>query len=150
MLLTNQREDLKKAVARIADRFRPFAARYASFGVLENDEKTRRFLGIEVGQGYAELEALVRKLDEAFAEMRLPAYYPEPRFHTSIAWTTTTSATTPTTLPPFAEPTPTLEALEARFGPSLRKEGQVWVGEVCVKIGKDVARYRLSGSEGTG
>lgn len=77
--------------------------------------------------------------------MRLPAYYPEPRFHTSIAWTTTTSATA-TASPPFSEPT--LEALEARFGPSLRKEGQVWVGELCVKIGKDVARYRLSGSGG--
>lgn len=142
MLLTNQRQDLKKAVARIADRFRPFAARYASFGILENDEKTRRFLGIEVGQGYTELEALVRRLDEAFAEMRLPAYYPEPRFHTSIAWTTTTSATAAAS-PPFAEPI--LEALEARFGPSLRKEGQVWVGGLCVKIGKDVTRYSLSG-----
>lgn len=29
-----------------------FAARYASFGVLENDDQTRRFLGVEIGQGY--------------------------------------------------------------------------------------------------
>ncbi|GAA5877526.1 hypothetical protein JCM3774_005896 [Rhodotorula dairenensis] len=144
MLLTNQRDDLRKAVARIADRFE---ARYASFGVLENDEKTRRFLGVEVGQGYAELLALVRDLDKALAELRLPAYYPEPRFHASLAWTTTTSASVdvdPTLLLPFADQT--LDDLDASLGPHLRKEGQVWVGELCVKIGKEVSRFRLSKS----
>ncbi len=29
--------------------------RFASFGVLENDERTRRFLGVEIGTGYAEV-----------------------------------------------------------------------------------------------
>jgi hypothetical protein len=29
-----------------------FSARYATFSWLENDDKTRRFLGIEIGQGY--------------------------------------------------------------------------------------------------
>jgi hypothetical protein len=35
--------------------FKSFSARYATFGVLENDEKTRRFLGIEIGTGYDEV-----------------------------------------------------------------------------------------------
>ncbi|GAA5993206.1 hypothetical protein JCM10908_004505 [Rhodotorula pacifica] len=144
MLLTNQRDDLRKVVARTADQSAPFSARYASFGVLENDEKTRRFLGVEIGQGYAELLSLVCDLDKSLAGMRLPAYYPEPRFHTSLAWTTATSATAEDEAGlPFSETD--VASLETRFGPMLRKEGQVWVGELCVKIGKNVFRYRLAG-----
>jgi len=72
MLQTNQREDLRAAVAKVATAASgcapdsaliplqtaltilvcSFSARYASFGVLENDEKSRRFLGVEIGHGY--------------------------------------------------------------------------------------------------
>lgn len=84
-------------------------------------------------------------MDEQLVALRLPAYYDEPRFHTSIAWTTATSATTQRDdgLLPFAREL--LDELETKIGPSLRKEGEVWVGDLCVKIGKDVTRYRLAG-----
>ncbi|GAA5998966.1 HVSL domain-containing protein [Rhodotorula paludigena] len=142
MLQTNQREELGRAVARLAGRITGFAARYASFGVLENDDKTRRFLGVEIGQGYDQLYALVRQLDEALQPQRLPAYYDSPRFHTSLAWTSATSASSS---PPLPFDNISVEELEQRFGKKLRAEGEVWVGELCVKIGKDVQRYRLSG-----
>lgn len=141
---------------------RSFAARYASFAVLENDEKTRRFLGIEIGQGYDEVSctgestcllmlmlklqmlALVRKVDDMLAAHRLPTYYAEPRFHTSLAWSTTTTSTVKDASSlPFSDAV--LADLEAVLGKQLRREGEVWVGELCVKIGKDVSRYRLSG-----
>ncbi|BGP43436.1 poly(U)-specific 3'-to-5' RNA exonuclease [Rhodotorula kratochvilovae] len=142
MLQTNQRADLRAAVARVAGSCAGFSARYASFAVLENDDKSRRFLGVEIGQGYDALLGLVRKLDGELATLRLPMYYPSPRFHTSLAWTTSTTASSPS--PPFSDAL--LEDLEQRLGKKLRLEGEVFAAEVCVKVGKDVARYRLAGA----
>ncbi|BGP51651.1 poly(U)-specific 3'-to-5' RNA exonuclease [Rhodotorula kratochvilovae] len=142
MLQTNQRADLRAAVARVAGSCAGFSARYASFAVLENDDKSRRFLGVEIGQGYDALLGLVRKLDGELATLRLPMYYPSPRFHTSLAWTTSTTASSPS--PPFSDAL--LEDLEQRLGKKLRLEGEVFAAEVCVKVGKDVTRYRLAGA----
>lgn len=130
--------------------------------MLENDEKTRRFLGIEIGQGYDEVSrnflvfaadcaeaesqmlALVRKVDDMLAAHRLPTYYAKPRFHTSLAWSTTTTSTAEDlSYLPFSDAV--LADLEAVLGKQLRREGEVWAGELCVKIGKDVSRYRLTG-----
>jgi hypothetical protein len=88
--------------------------------------------------------SLVRRVDEMLATHRLATYYANPRFHTSLAWSTTTSLTSedPVNLP-FSEPT--LANLEEELGKRLRREGEVWAGELCVKIGKDVSRYRLTG-----
>lgn len=77
ILQTNQRAELRAGIAKVAKEstgfvpplvsprprnlltsffsFNSFSARYATFGVLENDEKTRRFLGIEIGTGYDEV-----------------------------------------------------------------------------------------------
>ncbi|GAA6008403.1 hypothetical protein JCM10207_000114 [Rhodosporidiobolus poonsookiae] len=158
MLQTNQRGELRAGVARVAKEVAGFSAQYATFAVLENDEKTRRFLGIEVGPGYDQLRALLTKLDAVLADLRLPTYYAEPRFHTSLAWSSTTSTSATSSTAPCASPSareeaappplpfsnPTLEALEAKHGKALRAE-EFWAGEVCVKIGKDVARFALSG-----
>ncbi|GAA6037567.1 hypothetical protein JCM8097_006117 [Rhodosporidiobolus ruineniae] len=160
MLQTNQRADLRTAVRRVAGSVEGFSARYASFGVLENDEQTRRFLGIEIGPGYSSLLALSRKLDDELDKLRLPVYYPEPRFHTSLCWSSVTSASLasppppadavegdePPSRPPLPFDDSTLSSLDAALGKRLRSE-ELWVGELCVKIGKDVARYALSGSE---
>ncbi|GAA6048647.1 hypothetical protein JCM3770_001998 [Rhodotorula araucariae] len=142
MLQTNQRADLRAAVARLAAASTGFAARYAAFGVLENDDNSRRFLGVEIGQGYDTLLAFTRKLDAELATLRLPTYYPSPRFHTSLAWSTSTSACSP--MPPFSDEL--VAEIEQRLGKKLRLEGEVFAAEVCVKIGKDVARYRLAGA----
>lgn len=88
--------------------------------------------------------SLVRKVDEMLATHRLPAYYADPRFHTSLAWSTTTSSTVDDSASlPFSDPI--LSNLEGELGKRLRREGEVWAGELCVKIGKDVSRYRLTG-----
>lgn len=85
---------------------------------------------------------LVRRLDTELARLRLPTYYPEPRFHTSLAWSTSTSLSSSD--PPFCDAL--LADLETRLGKKLRVEGEVFAAEVCVKIGKDTARYRLTGA----
>ncbi|GAA6010626.1 hypothetical protein JCM11491_002999 [Sporobolomyces phaffii] len=144
-LQTNQKADLCAAVAKVASAFKGFSARYASFGMLENDEKTRKFLAVEIGQGYQQLKDVVRKLDDELESMRLPRYYDSPRFHTSIAWTSVES-NDDTDGPAnhlFAEAQ--LDALEADFGKRLRQD-ELWVDELVLKIGKDVTRYRLSRS----
>jgi len=75
---TNQKSDLRASVAKVAKsaigyvRFdcsilgsvliigaSRFSSRYATFGMLENDEKNRRFLAIEIGQGYEQVRSLV-------------------------------------------------------------------------------------------
>ncbi|GAA5926428.1 HVSL domain-containing protein [Sporobolomyces koalae] len=133
-LQTNQKADLRTAVAKVASLFPGFSAKYASFGMLENDEKTRRFLAIEIGQGYEQLKNLVRELDFELELLRLPVYYENPRFHTSIAWTTPESGH-------FSSSE--LEQLDKAFGKNLRLD-ELWIGELVLKIGKDVHRYPLS------
>ncbi|GAA5906061.1 HVSL domain-containing protein [Sporobolomyces salmoneus] len=140
-LQTNQKADLRTAVAKVAAEFKGFEARYSSFGMLENDEKTRRFLAIEIGQGYQELKDIVKKLDVELKSMRLPSYYESPRFHTSIAWTSLDQNDTSNS-PPFEEQQ--LKELDRMFGRRLRQD-ELWVGELILKIGKDVHRYRLAG-----
>ncbi|GAA5904601.1 hypothetical protein JCM6882_004918 [Rhodosporidiobolus microsporus] len=142
ILQINQRADLRAGVAKVAKEVKGYPARYASFGVLENDEKTRRFLGIEIGTGYDEMHSLLRKLDAMLALLRLPTYYPEPRFHTSLAWSATTSASSPSTDLPFSDAV--LSALDEKLGKKLRS-AELWVGELCVKIGKEVTRFPLTG-----
>ncbi|GAA5903069.1 hypothetical protein JCM5296_001729 [Sporobolomyces johnsonii] len=165
-LQTNQRADLLALVAHVAAETRGFAARYAAFGMLENDERTRRFLAIEVGEGYDQLKALVKRLDASLARLRLPAYYDPPRFHTSIAWTPSSSSSSSSLSPSSSSSSSAsassssssspgipfnakdLERLEAALGRRLRAE-EMWVGHVAVKVGKDVSRYRFAGM-GTG
>ncbi|GAA5828266.1 hypothetical protein JCM5353_003978 [Sporobolomyces roseus] len=136
---TNQKVDLRASVAKVANSIVGFSSRYASFGMLENDEKNRRFLAIEIGQGYEQLKNLVRKLDVELDQMRLPTYYENPRFHTSIAWT---SIPRPDARLPFEEDD--LAKLDASFGQRLR-QGEPWVGSIAIKIGQDIHRYTLKG-----
>ncbi|BGP20052.1 hypothetical protein JCM10213_003564 [Rhodosporidiobolus nylandii] len=143
---TNQKGELRAGVARVAKEAAGFSARYASFGVLENDERTRRFLGIEVGAGYDEMHSLLRKVDEMLVSLRLPTYYETPRFHTSLAWSSLSSSSgLPAGALPFSDTL--LQQLEQQYGKRLRAE-DLYVSELCVKIGKDVARFALSGRKG--
>ncbi|KAK4047335.1 poly(U)-specific 3'-to-5' RNA exonuclease [Microbotryomycetes sp. JL201] len=139
ILQTNQRGDLKAAVASVANSAKQPSCCFASFGWLENDDKTRRFLGVEVGSGYQQLKALVAILDEQFVRLRLPRYYDTPRFHCSLAWTITTSnKATPDTHLPFDNDV--IELLNSKYGSVLSHEPMT-PSHLCVKVGKVVTRY---------
>ncbi|ORY68045.1 U6 snRNA phosphodiesterase Usb1 [Leucosporidium creatinivorum] len=144
ILQTNQRAELRAALAKLTAQTKSFSARYATFAWLENDDKTRRFLGIEIGQGYDAMKDFVALLNTSLSTLRLPPYYDNPRFHTSIAWSNHTSATSShiSSPPPFDEAQ--LADLERKLGKALREE-ELWVGQVCVKIGQQVTRYTFVG-----
>lgn len=62
-LQTSQRLELRAAIAGAVRKVPAFATRFASFGVLENDERTRRFLGVEIGKGYSAVSPVSREPD---------------------------------------------------------------------------------------
>jgi len=55
--------------------------------------------------------------------------------------TSPNQAAPPTAVPPFSDAT--LAELETQLGRALR-EDEFYVGEVCVKIGKEVKRFHLA------
>lgn len=146
MLQTAQRDELKRGTQAIAKTSKSFKAAFAQFAVLENDDLTRRFLGIEIGHGFSQLLVIVKEIDRLLKGMRLPTYYDPPRFHCSIGWSGRTSKSVVVedveglrvTLP-FG--IGRLQELESGLGNRLREE--LWVGEIVVKIGQDVSRFAL-------
>ena len=81
----------------------------------------------------SQLHAMMRDLDDALADMRLPRYYEKPRFHASLAWT----------LHPSAAFSPALlKRLDAHYGAALREE-RFDVDTVCLKIGQQVTSLKL-------
>ncbi len=54
----------------------------------------------------SQLKSFVHQLDLALIKMHLPPYYDQPRFHTSLLWSTTTSATCASPNSPTAVSTP--------------------------------------------
>ncbi|TCD62342.1 nuclease [Steccherinum ochraceum] len=85
-LRAHQREELKRAVRTIAKSSSPFDASFATFAELENDERTRTFVTVEIGAGHAELATLTNALTPTLHSIRQKTFYDEPRFHASIAW----------------------------------------------------------------
>lgn len=83
-------------------------------------------------------------INEKLIELRLPPYYDSPRFHSSIAWSPTT--TTSSSALPFDEIA--MAKLERKFGDRVRDE-ILWVGEVSLSIGKEVWTYQLASSAAT-
>ncbi|KAH9254684.1 hypothetical protein BASA81_007233 [Batrachochytrium salamandrivorans] len=63
-----------------------FAISFVGASVYVNDEKTRSFVGLDIGHGHQELEDLVRCVDLALVAFHQPTFYKNPRFHASIAW----------------------------------------------------------------
>ncbi|KAM0790907.1 hypothetical protein ACM66B_004214 [Microbotryomycetes sp. NB124-2] len=148
MLQTNTRSDLKAAVATVAHSSKPVSCRFASFDWLENDDKTRRFLAVEVGAGHPELKTLVRLIDDHLDRLRLPRYYETPRFHCSLAWSVTTTANTSTdSCLPFDDDV--IKALNDKYDSVLSQEPMT-ASSLCVKIGKVVTRYRLAAYSSAG
>lgn len=88
----------------------------------------------------SQMNAVVKALDAHLVKMRLPAYYPTPRFHTSIAWTSETSESFEEDRLAFNADC--LAALEAELGASLRDD-ELWVGDLCLKVGKETTKFPL-------
>lgn len=85
-LRTHQREDFKRCVKALGGSQKPFAVSFANFGTLDNDERTRGFLALEVGAGHNNLKLLSDGLEPTLRSLRQQAYYESPRFHASVAW----------------------------------------------------------------
>ncbi|KAJ7725354.1 hypothetical protein B0H16DRAFT_1665869 [Mycena metata] len=85
-LRSHQREDMKRAVKRVAEKTLPFTASFAHISELVNDEATRIFLALEIGAGHHELAALTSSLTPTLQAFRQQEFYAAPRFHASIGW----------------------------------------------------------------
>ena len=64
----------------------PFSLTFKGLEVFENDEGTRCFVAFALSGGLRSVLHLISSVDEAFRELGLPEYYPEPRPHLSFAW----------------------------------------------------------------
>ncbi|KAF8471004.1 U6 snRNA phosphodiesterase Usb1, partial [Russula ochroleuca] len=168
-----QREEMKRAVRDVAKAHSPFVASFAAFSDLTNDERTRTFLSLEVGGGHQEFRALSDALTPALHSFRQKEYYEQPRFHTSFAWVLrdpqaqSSPTQAPEPLETLSAPTsvedtvsastnsfPTIPrlpesvvpALNAELGSQLKGPAGIFdVGEVRIRIGKDVFSWTLSG-----
>jgi len=172
-LCASQREDMKRAVRDVAKAHSPFVASFAAFSNLTNDECTRTFICMEVGAGHQELRALSDALTPALQSFRQKEYYEQPRFHASFAWALldrpaqnstsqspepleslsyTTFMGNPTSENPKSFPAvPRLPenivpTLNAQLSSQLKgSAGTFDIGEVRIRIGKDVFSWGLSG-----
>ncbi|CAO3590404.1 unnamed protein product [Absidia cylindrospora] len=63
-----------------------FTMSFAQLSILSNEDNTRSFLTAEVGAGYNELMAKLKKVDQVVTKFHHPEFYKPPRFHASIAW----------------------------------------------------------------
>ncbi|CAK5270211.1 unnamed protein product [Mycena citricolor] len=146
----HQREELKRAVKRIADGTRPFSASLACITELVNDERTRVFLALEIGAGHHELSELTASLNPVLQAIRQEVYYSEPRFHASIGWALLDE--NPQS-PQAASEYPTIRGFPSTLLADLDTEHRLSlsaaavksfdIDEICVKIGQDVCRFRL-------
>ncbi|KAF7297703.1 hypothetical protein MKEN_01393600 [Mycena kentingensis (nom. inval.)] len=170
-LRVHQRDEMKRAVKKIAENTQSFAASFAQITSLMNDDGTRIFLALEIGAGHHELAALTNDLAPALRAIRQQEYYAAPRFHASIAWAllgggsggvgagaqlgagpvlnTEQLRATGAQLAPQNEngfPSTLLPALNAEYGDRLTSSVALKsfaVEEIGVKIGKDVSLYGL-------
>ncbi|KAI0718424.1 hypothetical protein C8T65DRAFT_804065 [Cerioporus squamosus] len=162
-LRAHQRDEFRRAVQAATRTRVKFPASFATVSELMNDERTRTFLTLEVGAGHDYLKELSDSLTPALRSIRQKEFYEQPRFHASLAWAlldgsrpsgTTRSASEPT--PPVSiEPTfPTIPSFPPSLVSQLQKEfgrelaspvvGTFEAEEVCVRIGKDVRKWKLS------
>ncbi|KAG2233194.1 hypothetical protein INT48_005032 [Thamnidium elegans] len=63
-----------------------FDISFAQTACLTNDENTRSFLTLEIGNGYIQLLDYMKQINKVMKEYKQPIFYNPPRFHTSIGW----------------------------------------------------------------
>ena len=164
-LWTHQREEFKNAVRRVVFSRQGWTVSLTEFIKLENDDRSRVFLAVQVGAGheqvglfislapmgtqmYLQLGALSQALAPALRAIRQSEFYPEPRFHVSIGWALLERKGVDKSgddFPTIAElPQDVIEGLNRDFAAQLRRpSARVETEEVCVKIGKETFRWGL-------
>ncbi|CAE6391222.1 unnamed protein product [Rhizoctonia solani] len=85
-LRAHQRDDFRKEVRKAALERTQFLASFAQITTLTNEDQSRKFLCVEIGAGHKEFQELSQSLSSHLALLRQLPYYPQPRFHISIAW----------------------------------------------------------------
>ena len=169
-LWTHQREEFKNAMRRVATLHEGCALSLTEFIRLENDDRSRVFLALQVGAGHEQvrlscfsfahvlkillqLGALTDALTPALRAIRQGGFYPEPKFHVSIGWALLERDGVDKStgdFPTIAElPQDVIEDLNRGHASELRKSSAcVEVEEVCIKIGKDSFRWGLGSGKG--
>ncbi|KAF9778657.1 U6 snRNA phosphodiesterase Usb1 [Thelephora terrestris] len=147
-LWTHQREEFKNAVRRVATSHQGWALSLTKFIKLENDDRSRVFLAVQVGAGHEQLAALTGALTPALRAIKQSEFYPEPKFHVSIGWALSKGiGVTESTenFPTITElPQGVIEDLNRDFAARLqRPSAHLEAEEVCVKVGKRVFRWGL-------
>lgn len=103
-LWTHQREEFKNAVGRVAASCKGWVLSLTEFITLENEDRSRVFLAVQVGAGHEQVDlslslvpvcvlniclqlgALTDALAPALRAIKQSEFYPEPKFHVSIGW----------------------------------------------------------------
>lgn len=85
-LKEHQLDPFVESMRKLVSDTKSFTLSFAQVAQLTNDEKTRSFVTLEVGNGYNELMACLKHIDQVMKQYHQPIFYNPPRFHTSIAW----------------------------------------------------------------
>lgn len=129
---------------------------------------------MEVGAGHNELRTISEALIPTLRAIRQKEFYSEPRFHASFGWALMSCPSTPVTRPTSEATTPeetslsdelrsgnedsfsTIERFPEELVPTLKREfgptlltpivGIFEVDSLCVRIGKDINRWKLTAS----
>ncbi|KAH9824819.1 U6 snRNA phosphodiesterase Usb1 [Melampsora americana] len=81
-----QLKTFRIALTHAVHQINPISFHFARFCHLTNDDQSRSFLALEVGNGHSSLKNLVEKINEILNEFGLEEYYHDPIFHSSILW----------------------------------------------------------------
>ncbi|KNZ57960.1 uncharacterized protein VP01_2030g2 [Puccinia sorghi] len=94
-LKTNERDNFINQMKKFISGIKLFEIYFSAFSNLMNDDCTRGFLALEVGNGHSDvsklfyssiLNELLKEIDKVLEMYCQPKYYENPRFHVSIAW----------------------------------------------------------------
>ncbi|ORE05693.1 hypothetical protein BCV72DRAFT_306211 [Rhizopus microsporus var. microsporus] len=131
-LKEHQLEPFSRAIETSLRNMSRFKISFAQLSQLTNDEATRSFLTLEIGQGYNQLSACQTRIDRVMEQYNLPVFYKPPRFHTSIAWALKAS-----TIDKYISqlPSDTLDDLVNHT---------FWITRLYIKMGNRVHTIRLS------
>ncbi|KAL5632624.1 hypothetical protein ACGC1H_005542 [Rhizoctonia solani] len=168
-LRAHQRDGFRKEVRKAALERTQFLASFAQLTTLTNEDQSRTFLCVEVGAGHNEFHALSQSLSAHLTSLRQLPYYPQPRFHISIAWILTHgSSNVPAECDQGASASLTkdgggthkqtlesgiysstsisssVESIQTKFSKQLLDLGRFDAQSVEVKIGKDIHKWPLT------
>ncbi|KLO08662.1 hypothetical protein SCHPADRAFT_922568 [Schizopora paradoxa] len=149
-LFHHQRDEFIRAVKATADSISEFNGSFATFATFNNDERSRSFVGLEIGAGHEILRDISKSLEKALQFLRQEVYYLEPRFHASFSWALLETndergEELRDLYPTILElPSTLVPDLTSNYGDKLTgKVGTFHVDSLHCKIGKQVHRFPL-------